>query len=115
MSRNYLLFLNDMRKACERIIRYVQGMNEEAFLADEKTYDAVIRQMIIIGEAAKQIPPEVRTLYPSVEWKEMGRFRDLAIHHYFGIDDKLLWNIASNEITPLLTALGPQQIVQIAP
>ncbi len=41
----------------------------------------------------------------------MGRFRDLAIHHYFGIDDKLLWNIASNEIEPLLTALGPQQTV----
>lgn len=51
MSRNYLLFLNDMRKACERIIRYVQGMSETEFLADEKTYDAVIRQMIIIGEA----------------------------------------------------------------
>ncbi len=42
----------------------------------------------------------------------MGRFRDLAIHHDFGIDDKLLWNIASNEIVPLLAALGPQQTVQ---
>ena len=106
MSRNYLLFLDDMKEACLRILRHTNGLTKEEFLSDEKTYDAVIRQMIIIGEAAKQIPHEVRTLYPSVIWKEMGRFRDLAIHHYFGIDEKIIWNIVESEVPLLLNNLS---------
>jgi len=87
-------------------------MSEAEFLADEKTYDAVPRQMMIVGEAVKQVPPEVHVLHPAVEWTQIGRFRDVVVHHYFGIDDKLLWNIASNEIMPLLAALSPQQTAQ---
>jgi uncharacterized protein with HEPN domain len=63
MSRNYLLFLDDIRSSCS-------GMTKEEFLADEKTYDAVLHQLTIIGEAAKQIPQEVRDLYLAVDWKE---------------------------------------------
>ena len=109
MSRNYLLFLDDMRDGCDRIIRYKNGMTREEFLADDKTYDAVIRQMMIIGEAAKQIPQEVRALYPVVDWGGMGRFRDLAIHHYFGIDNRIVWNIIDAEVPELLAALVAEE------
>ena len=66
-SRNFSLYLDDIRHSCERVIVYTSGMTKDTFLADEKTYDAVLRHLTIIGEAAKQIPPEVRTSYPSVE------------------------------------------------
>ena len=106
MSRNYLLFLEDMREACLRILRYKDGMSRDEFLADDKTYDATLRQMMIIGEAAKQVPLEVRALYPAVDWVGMGRFRDLAIHHYFGIDNRVVWNIVDAEVPELLAALN---------
>lgn len=114
MSRNYRLFLDDIRSSCERIRRHVGGMTKEEFLADEKTYDAVLRQMTIIGEAAKQIPQEVRDLYPAVEWKEIGRFRDIVIHHYFGIDEKIVWNIVATEVPALLADLSADTNEQVS-
>lgn len=105
MSRNHLLFLDDIRASCERIIRHLGSMTQEDFLADEKTYDAVLRQLTIIGEAAKQIPQDARAIYPGVDWKGIGRFRDLVIHHYFGVDDKIVWNMASAEVPILLADL----------
>lgn len=105
MSRNYRLFLDDMREACSRIVRYKGDMSKEEFLADDKTYDATVRQMTIIGEAAKQIPQEIRALYPTVDWGGMGRFRDIAVHHYFGIDNRIVWNIVDAEVPELFAAL----------
>ncbi len=105
MSRNYLLFLDDIRASCKRITRHIGSMTQEEFLADEKTYDAVLRQLTLIGEAAKQIPQDVRERYPAVDWKGIGRFRDLVIHHYFGVDDKIVWNAASAEVPTLLADL----------
>ena len=108
MSRNYLLFLEDMRQACQRIIRYRGEINKEQFLADEITYDAIIRQMMIVGEAAKQIPPAIRESYPGVDWRGMGRFCDLVVHHYFGIDNRVVWSIVADEVPNLLLALTAQ-------
>ena len=56
MSRDYLLFLDDIAEACRKVAGYVAGMSEDQFVADEKTFDAVIRNLIIIGEAAKEPP-----------------------------------------------------------
>ncbi len=106
MSRDYNLFLGDIRQSCQRILRYTSGLTKDDFVADEKTYDAVLRQLIIVGEAVKNLPQDVRDLYPGVEWRQIGRFRDFAVHHYFGIDDKIVWNIVANEIPSLLAALG---------
>jgi len=94
-----------MREACQRIIQYLGEMDKEQFLADDRTYDAIMRQMMIVGEAAKQIPQEIRKGYPTVDWGGMGRFRDLAVHHYFGIDNRIVWNIVSGEVPELLAAL----------
>jgi len=106
MSRDYRLFLGDIRQSCGRIQVYVTGMTREAFLADEKTYDAVLRHLMIIGEAVKNIPQNIRDQYPTVEWKQISRFRDFAVHHYFGIDVKIVWNIVSVEVPELMAVLG---------
>lgn len=111
-SRNYTLFLDDIRHSCERIIVYTSGMTKEVFLADEKTYDAVLRHLTIIGEAVKQIPPAIRELHPSVEWTQIGRFRDVVVHHYFGLKEEVIWEIVELKVPFLLTALNQQATEQ---
>ncbi len=77
---------------CKRSIeKFIEGMNFEAFQADDKTASAVMRKLEIIGEATKQVPQEVRDKYPQVPWREMAGMRDKLIHFYFGVDYSLVW------------------------
>ena len=101
MSREYGLFLSDIRHACEKVIRYTRGLDREAFRQDEKTFDAVMRDLEIIGEAAKHIPDSIRQKYPDVEWRRICGFRDVVVHEYFGVDMEIVWDIIVNKV-PLL-------------
>lgn len=105
MSRDYRPFLDDIRRSCEKVIRYTDGLTFEQFVADERTFDAVLRNLAIIGEAVKQIPQDVRQLCPTVEWRKIARFRDIAIHHYFGVDEQIVWDIVQNKVPDLLDQL----------
>jgi uncharacterized protein with HEPN domain len=64
-------------------------------------YDAVLRNLQIIGEAAKAVPADVRQGHPEVDWKEMTGLRDVLSHAYFGLDDEMLWDIVIAKIPPL--------------
>lgn len=101
MSRDYRLFLDDIHMSCKKIVRYTQGLTLEKLTADEKTFDAVVRNLIVIGEAVKHITQDVRDRYPQVQWREIAGFRDIAVHEYFGIDEDILWDIIHNEIPAL--------------
>ena len=103
--KDYRLFIDDIRKSCEPVLRYTSGFTQEQFLADEKTYDANLRHLIIIGEAVKQIPEEARGQYPAVEWKQIARFRDHVIHRYFSANDDILWDVVTSKVPQLLAAL----------
>lgn len=105
MSRDYRFFLEDIKLACEKIIRYIQSLEEEQFFEDEKTYDAVVRNLTVIGEAVKNIPQEVRNRHPQTEWRKIAGFRDIAVHEYFGIDQEILWDILQNEVPSLLSRI----------
>jgi len=98
MKRDYKLYLKDILDAIESIEKFVEGMNFEEFMKDDKTTSAVIRKFEIIGEATKQIPDEVRQKYPEILWKEMAGMRDKLIHFYFGIDYKLVWESIKKRI-----------------
>lgn len=106
MSRDIRLFLEDMQMACEKVIRYVNDLKLTQFLKDEKTYDAVVRNLTIIGEAVKNIPQEIRDHHSNIEWRKIAGFRDIAVHDYFGIDEDILWDIIQNEIPNLLKQLN---------
>lgn len=101
MSRDARLFLEDILESCGRILAYTKGMEREAFVKDTRTYDAVVRNLEIVGEAAKRLPDELKDVFRAVEWRKISGLRDLLAHAYFGIDDDILWDIVTNKIPAL--------------
>jgi uncharacterized protein with HEPN domain len=86
-------------------------MTFEDFLADERTFDAVMRNLQIIGEAAKNVPPEIRVRYPEIEWRKIAGLRDVLAHAYFTLENETLWDIVQNKVPPLLEHV--QQMLEI--
>ena len=98
MSRDRL-FLMDMQKACDKVALYiVEG--REAFMEDERTQDAVIRNIEIIGEASKQLSAETKANAPDEPWRRIGGMRDKLIHQYFGVKLDRVWETASTILPP---------------
>lgn len=105
MSRSWVLFLRDMRVAAGKVQRYVGSRDREAFFGDEVVLDATIRNLEILGEAAKGIPPEVRARYPEIEWRGIAGLRDVLAHGYFAVNNTVLWEVIQTKIPPLVAQL----------
>jgi uncharacterized protein with HEPN domain len=101
VSRDWRLYWQDVIDCCRKVEAYTAGLDREKFQANGLVYDAVVRNLEIIGEAAKHLPQEVRDLAPLVEWKRMSGMRDILAHAYFGIDNDILWNVIANEVPRL--------------
>ncbi len=99
--RDYRLYLIDIKDCCGKIIDYTRGVDYEEFLHNPMRIDAVVRNLITIGEAAKKLPPNLRNKNPQVDWKSIAGLRDVAIHDYFGLDYAILWNVIQSEVPKL--------------
>ena len=97
MLRNVRLYL-DIVTSCVKVLKYIQGMTFAAFIADERTFDTVIRNLQVIGEAVKNIPQETRDLAPEIEWRKIAGLRDILAHAYFQIDNEIIWDIIQNKV-----------------
>jgi len=97
--------LQDMLEAARRIILYIENTVFEEFQKDFKTQDAVLRNLEVLGEAAKNIPEDFRYDHPNLPWSEMARTRDRLIHHYFGVNLDVVWGIAELELPKLIKEL----------
>ena len=95
-NRSFKMYLEDMHLAMERIAEYIEGYNFIKFKQDYKTVDAVIRNFEIIGEAAKKLPQDFKTIHSDLPWSEMYLLRNKVSHEYFGVDYDIIWDIAAN-------------------
>lgn len=101
MSRDYKLYLDDILDSIDRIHRYIRGMGYDQFAADDKTMDAVVRNLEIIGEASKYLPEDWRENTAEIEWKKIIGLRNILSHAYFGINPLIIWDIIQNKLKPL--------------
>ena len=101
MKRDYRLFLQDMLEACASIQKFVEGMDFDEFMQDDKTQSAVIRKFEIMGEAAKNVPESIKEKYPEIPWRDITGMRDRLIHGYFGVDYVLVWDTAQSKVPTL--------------
>jgi uncharacterized protein with HEPN domain len=108
MSRDESLYLADIEKCCEKVLKFTAGLSYKDFIHDELNYDAVLRNLEIIGEAVKHVSVEQKEKYPQVKWRKIAGFRDIVTHQYFGVSDEIVWDVIENEIPVLL-----QQVKEI--
>lgn len=94
-------YLADMREAVHRIHGYTAGLSYGQFLADSKTQDAVIRNIEILGEAAKHLPSALTSAHPEIEWKSIAGMRDKLVHDYFGVNLDILWDVVTTKLPAL--------------
>ena len=83
MPRDYKVSLQDVLQAISDVEEFSAPMTLEQFRNDKKTVHAVVRNLEVIGEAIKRVPPQVRDRHPGVPWQRIAGLRDILIHHYF--------------------------------
>jgi len=93
--------VEDMLEAIERIEEFVQGIDLDAFLKDRRTSDAIVRNLEIIGEAARNVPEDVASRHPGVPWKKAREMRNVLAHAYFGVDLPTVWRTIQEDLPPL--------------
>ena len=104
-SRSWKVRIDDILEAIGKIERYTNELDFSAFQSDEKTIDAVIRNLEIIGEASSHLPLEIQEKYENVPWGAMRGIRNILAHEYFGVDIEIIWKTVKEDLSTLKTRL----------
>ncbi len=105
LKREWRFYIDDMIGFAEKVLSYTEGLDQDSFTVHDLTYDATLRNLELIGEAATHIPLTVRQQYPDIPWRMIIATRNRLIHAYLGIDDDTVWSIIQDNIPELLEQL----------
>jgi uncharacterized protein with HEPN domain len=97
----------DMLQAARKALEYAQNLTEGQYLGSSRDQDAIIRQLTIVGEAAKRVSPEFKAEHSEIPWRKIAGFRDVVVHDYFHVDIKEVWRIVRGELPTLAKMLEP--------
>ena len=103
--RDHNLYISDIKEAIEKIQKYIENSDYESFLADSKTRDSVLHNLLIAGEAANKIPDSVRAHYPDVDWHGMIGMRNIIVHGYFKVNPEIIWKTVIEKLPEVLALL----------
>ena len=104
-TREWRFYITDMITFAENVISYTDGFDQERFINSGITYDATLRNLELIGEAATHVPQEVRDQHAEIPWRMVIATRNKLIHGYLGIDTDTLWSIIQTDVPELLNQL----------
>lgn len=100
--REYKLYINDIKEAIAKIQTYIHGMSQSEFINDSKTYDSVLLNLMVIGEAAGRIPDTIRKNKPGINWSGIIGMRNIIAHGYFSVDPDIIWITITERLPELM-------------
>jgi|SRR3989304_4232487 len=104
-ERDWIILFEDIVESIDKIREYIKDLSFEDFELNSLVVDAVTRNIEIIGEASKNIPPEIQLKFKDIPWQKIKGIRNRIVHEYFSVDISIIWFIAKNELEPLKVAL----------
>ncbi|MFZ5563516.1 MAG: DUF86 domain-containing protein [Thermodesulfobacteriota bacterium] len=94
-------YIRHMLDEIDYILNRISGLGYESFIRDETLKRAFVRSIEVVGEASKKLPEDIRAMQPDIEWRKVSGIRDRLIHDYFGVDYRIVWDVASNKLPDL--------------
>ena len=104
-ERSWQLYIDDMGVFAHRVMLYTDGFDQDRFVASGLNYDATLRNLELIGEAANQIPEAIRATMPQIQWRQIIAVRNRVAHGYLGLDNDTLWSIIREDVPALIVEL----------
>lgn len=101
MKKDPLIFIEHILDSIGKMEIYTKNITKDKLKDNTQVQDAIIRRIEVLGEAVRNLPEEFKNRYPQIEWKEIIRTRDKIIHHYFGVDLEIVWDIVQNDLPKL--------------
>ncbi len=105
-NRDYKLYINDIAVECKNIRKFTENITYEEFTENVEKVYAVAKAFENIGEAVKNIPEELTEMHPEIPWSEIAKMRDVLTHHYFGLDDRVLWDTLGEDFEEFENAIN---------
>jgi uncharacterized protein with HEPN domain len=94
-------YLRHILEEADYLIKYSSKIDYDVFIQDENLRRSFVRSLEVIGEAVKNVPDTVKEKHNDVPWKKISGMRDILIHHYFGVNYKMVWDVVKNHVPEL--------------
>ena len=111
--REWSLLVADMQEAIEKIASYVDAMTFTDFQSDNRTVDAVVHNLLVIGEAARCLPASIKENHPDIDWIAINGLRNRIAHEYFGLSLSVIWEIVQRDLPRLQQQLSAWSVADV--